>query len=88
MNLGRICLGKQFALQTVYLVIATVLSAFDIEPALDDDGNPQMPKPEFDSATVRYVILKSSVRTAADVDRLVTPHQGSQTFRMCYQTSF
>ena len=88
MNPGRICLGKHFALQTMYLVIASVLSAFDIEPALDDNGNPRMPKPEFDNTTVRYVFLKPLVRTAIDVDRLVTPLQSSQIFRMYYQTPF
>jgi len=49
----RICPGRHFALQTVYLVVACVLSAFSIEPALGEDGTPQVPKPEFGGLTVR-----------------------------------
>ena len=71
MNPGRICLGKHLALRTVYLVIACVLSVFDIGPILDEDGNPRMPKIKFDDAA-RSVFLKSSIHTAADVDRLAT----------------
>jgi len=49
----RICPGSQFALQTVYLVVACMLSVFNIEPVLDEDGNPQLPKVEFDSIILR-----------------------------------
>jgi len=49
----RICPGKDFALRTLYIVVACVLSVFDIGPALDDDGIPQMPKPEFGCLLVR-----------------------------------
>ena len=52
-NPGRICPGKHLALRTVYLVVACVLSAFDIGPALDEDGNPQMPNAEFDDVLIR-----------------------------------
>ena len=88
MNPGRICPGKHLALRTVYLVVACVLSVFDIGPASDDDGNPRLPKPEFDGVTVRYVFLGPLIHTAADVDRLATRLQESQTFRMHYQASF
>ena len=53
----RICPGKPLALRTIYLVVACVLSVFDIGPALDGDGNPQMPKIEFDDSTLRYVFF-------------------------------
>ena len=77
------------ALRTLYLVVACVLSVFDIGPVLDEDGNPRVPKIEFDSTTVRYVFFlePSWIHAAADVDRLVTPYQESQSFRMCYQAS-
>ena len=81
-NPGRICPGRHLALRIVYLVIACVLSVFDIGPVLDDNGDPRMPKVEFDGAAVRYVFLESLIETAADVDRLVTSHQGSRTLRM------
>jgi len=57
----RSCPGKQFALRTAYLVVACVLSTFDIGPALDEDGNPQMPKAEFHSVMIRYVLLASLI---------------------------
>jgi len=63
----RICPGGHFALRTVYLVVACVLSAFNIEPALDEDGNPQSPKAEFHCAgvIVRYVFLGSPILVVA-----------------------
>jgi len=62
----RICPGRQFALRTLYLVVACVPAVFDIEPALDEDGNPQIPKAEFTSGSlVRYVFVGTSVRTVA-----------------------
>jgi len=88
MNPGRVCPGKYFALRTVYLVVTCVLSVFDIGPVLNEDGNPQIPRLELDNTTVRYVFLELSMHIAADVDRLSTQHQGSQTFRMHYQASF
>ena len=39
----------------VYLVVACVLSVFNIEPSLDEDGKPQVPEAEFGSLGVRYV---------------------------------
>ena len=57
----RICPGRHFALRTVYLVVVCVLSVFNVSPALDEDGNPQMPKVEFDSLLVRYVFVVISI---------------------------
>ena len=54
---GRICPGKYFALRTVYMVVACVLSVFDIGPVLDEDGIPRIPEIEFDSASIRCVFL-------------------------------
>ena len=39
---------------SLYLFIACVLPVFDIDPALDEEGNPQVSKPEFDDCIVRY----------------------------------
>ena len=49
----------------MYIVVACVLSAFNIEPALDKGGNPQPPKAEFYSRIIRYVFLGTSVRIKA-----------------------
>ena len=54
--------GNFFALRTLYIVVACVLSTFNIEPALDEDGNPQPPKPEFNDRILRYVSLGTSAR--------------------------
>lgn len=51
----RICPGKDFALQMMYIIVACVLTTFNIEPALDEEGNPQMPKAEFECLVARYV---------------------------------
>jgi len=54
---GRICPGKYFALRTVYMVVACVLSVFDIGPVLDEDGTPRIPEIDFGSASIRCVFL-------------------------------
>ena len=38
--LHRICPGRHFANDTLFLLLASVLSVYNISPALDDAGNP------------------------------------------------
>ncbi|KAF9648948.1 cytochrome P450 [Thelephora ganbajun] len=49
----RICPGRHFALRNLHLVIANVLTAFDILPPVDENGNPQPPPPAFKYSQVR-----------------------------------
>ena len=64
----RICPGRHFALRTMYLFVACVSAVFDIEPVLDEDGNPQLPEAEFTGdSIVRYVFLGTSIHTVVDV---------------------
>ena len=49
--------GGILALRTLHLVAACVLSVFDIGPVSNENGDPQIPKIEFDSTTVRYVFF-------------------------------
>ena len=80
----RICPGKRFAIQTVYLVVACVLSTFNVGPALGEDGSPEVLKAEFDSLFNRYVtFLGTSINCAAMLTRrCATFYQESQTFQM------
>ncbi|KAK8102853.1 hypothetical protein PG984_015999 [Apiospora sp. TS-2023a] len=41
----RKCPGNWLALASVYMFLATFLAAFELEPALDDDGKPKIPEP-------------------------------------------
>jgi len=69
-HLLRICPGRHFALRNLHLVIANVLTAFDILPPLDKNGNPQPPPPEFKHSQVRSVrscTLVRSTRLFCDV---------------------
>jgi len=62
----RICPGRHFALRTLYLFVSCVSAVLDIEPALDGDGNFQIPEAEFTSdSLVRYVFLGTSIRMVA-----------------------
>ena len=79
----RSCPGRRFALRTLYIVVACVLSAFNIEPVLDEDGNPQPPKAEFGTRMMRYVFLGTPVRILT----IVRHYQGPKTFRMFDQAS-
>jgi len=64
----RVCPGQHFALRTLYLVIACVSAVFDIEPAVNEHGNPEIPEAEFTGdSVVRYVFLGTSIRTVVDV---------------------
>jgi len=50
----RICPGKHFALRTFYLFVSSVSAVFDIEPAVNEHGNPLIPEPDFfGDSTVR-----------------------------------
>ena len=81
--------GGILALRTLHLVAACVLSVFDIGPVSNENGDPQIPKIEFDSTTVRYMFFlePSQIHAAVCVYRLAIPHKESQSFRMCYQAS-
>ena len=60
----RICPGQHFALRTLFLVIACISAVFDIEPAVNERGNPEIPEAEFTGdSIVRYVFLGTSIRT-------------------------
>ena len=50
----RICPGKLFAEQTMWLTMASILSAFDIKPPLDDNGIECMPRVAFTSGMGMY----------------------------------
>ncbi|EJC99766.1 cytochrome P450 [Fomitiporia mediterranea MF3/22] len=45
----RICPGRHFAEADIWLAIASILTVFDIRPAVDDKGSEILPKPEFTS---------------------------------------
>ena len=83
-RLPRTCPGRRFALRTLYIVIACALSAFNIEPALDEDGNSQPPKAEFNTRFLRYVFLGTSVCVLTIVRRYI---RDPKPFQMCNQAS-
>ncbi|KAI0326166.1 O-methylsterigmatocystin oxidoreductase [Cubamyces sp. BRFM 1775] len=43
----RICPGRHFANEALYITVASVLHAFNIDPPLDDKGQPMPVEPEF-----------------------------------------
>jgi len=43
----RKCPGRHFALEVVWITIASMVAAFDFLPATDADGRPAPPAPEF-----------------------------------------
>jgi len=72
----RNCPGKHFALRTLYLFVACVSAVFDIEYAVNEHGNPEIPEAEFTgNSAVRYVFLGTSIRTVLAM--WLTLHQGA-----------
>ena len=47
LRFDRICPGRYFALDVLWLTIANILATFSIEKAVDDDGNVIEPVDEF-----------------------------------------
>ena len=43
----RICPGRHFANEALYITVASVLHLFNIEPPLDDKGQPMRVEPEI-----------------------------------------
>jgi hypothetical protein len=54
-----ICPGRHIAVRTLWGTIAAVLSLFDIGPALNEDGTPNIPSGEFTSNLLRQVFTLS-----------------------------
>ena len=51
----RICPGRYFAIEQVWLVIAQVLAVYNIEKAVDDAGKVIEPEWGYTSGLARYV---------------------------------
>jgi len=43
----RACPGKHFAEGTLFAIISTILATCNILPALNEEGNPVLPVPEY-----------------------------------------
>jgi hypothetical protein len=61
-----ICPGRYFADNSVWIVIATILSIFEIQRVKDELGNDIIPPVAFDTGLARYVL--------SDYDRFKCPH--------------
>jgi cytochrome P450 len=53
----RECPGKSMALATLWLTTASILSAFEITKALDENGKPIEAEIKYSSSLVVYVVL-------------------------------
>ena len=51
----RICPGRYFADAGLWLAVSNVLSVFNIGPALDEKGVPEVPHVEFTNGMTRCV---------------------------------
>ena len=55
-NLFRICPGLNLADAALYILAATVLSAFDVLPALDTNGKPEVVEAKFSTKLISCVL--------------------------------
>lgn len=51
----RICPGQHLAYESLWIAVASVLAAYDITPALDDEGRPVIPTTEPNVGFASYV---------------------------------
>ncbi|PAV19370.1 cytochrome P450 [Pyrrhoderma noxium] len=52
----RICPGRHFALASLWIAASSILSVFDILPALDEDGREILPRGEFTSGMANLAV--------------------------------
>ncbi|KAK1227302.1 hypothetical protein PQX77_009719 [Marasmius sp. AFHP31] len=64
--LNRVCPGRYFALNTVYLAMSRLLASFTIARAIDDEGNEIIPKARFTEGAVRYIRLLARAPVISD----------------------
>jgi hypothetical protein len=50
----RICPGRFFALEALWIMIATAIAGFDIKKAVGADGQPEEPVVEYTTGFIRY----------------------------------
>lgn len=62
---SSICPGRHIAISCLYLSIATVLSVFRLEKAVDEQGRTIMPSREYISSLIQCVMI-SLVRASTD----------------------
>ena len=55
--LYRICPGLHLAVSSIFLNVACILAVFNIGKALDEDGKPITPKPEFTTGLLWSVLF-------------------------------
>ena len=48
----RICPGRHFAMDTIFIAVSHMLAAFNIGKAQDADGNPITPKEEYTTGLI------------------------------------
>lgn len=52
---ARACPGRYLAEASIWIVAASVLAVYTIEPVKDEAGKPVYPTPEFEGNFIRYV---------------------------------
>lgn len=50
----RVCPGKHLADNSVFIMVATLLAAFDLSPEIDSEGVPKPLQPQFSTGLVSY----------------------------------
>ena len=55
LNTFSICPGRHFAKDSAFLVIASILHAFEILPSIDENGNELDPTPRLEGSIAAYV---------------------------------
>lgn len=66
LSASRICPGRYFAKDNVFLTIASVLHVFDIVPAVDENGKEVDRRPNATTGLVSYVLFWSIFIVASD----------------------
>ncbi|THH03671.1 hypothetical protein EW145_g6097 [Phellinidium pouzarii] len=58
----RICPGRHMAMNTIFLTVSSVLSAFDIQKAIGQDGRPITPTGAYVSSLIRLLDVASELQ--------------------------
>ncbi|KAL0067945.1 hypothetical protein AAF712_005114 [Marasmius tenuissimus] len=60
----RICPGRYFADNTIYIAVVYLLSTFTIARQVDENGKEIVPEPEYLDGLIRYTFFSEVVETA------------------------
>lgn len=69
---NRVCPGRWFATEAVWVAIVSILASFDIVPSMDKQGKPKPVTIDCTTGAVSFVSFLQLVSTVSSMDEMLT----------------